>query len=98
MFWAGIEGGEALAALAGSTEDVLEPLGIAREKRGFSPHLTLARIRRPVPLKEMRQAIAQFESLEFGSTEIDRFYLFLSRPGAAGTVYTKLAEFRLAGQ
>lgn len=95
VFWAGIHAGAALADLAARTEDALEPLGIAREQRAFSPHLTLARIRRPVPLKAMREAIGKFELLEFGTLETDRFHLFLSRPGSAGTVYTKLAEFRL---
>jgi 2'-5' RNA ligase len=41
----------------------------------------------------MRQAIARLESVEFGSFEANRFHLFLSRPGSAGTVYSKLAEF-----
>ncbi|MGI8741486.1 MAG: RNA 2',3'-cyclic phosphodiesterase [Bryobacteraceae bacterium] len=97
VFWAGIHSGTALADLAKKTEDALEPLGIARERREFSPHLTLARLRLPVPLQVMQQAIAKFESLEFGSAEADRFHLYLSRPGSAGTVYTKLAEFKLAG-
>jgi 2'-5' RNA ligase len=96
VFWAGIHANEALADLANRTEDVLDPLGIAREKRAFSPHLTLARIRHPVPLQAMRKAIEKFESFEFGSVETDRFYLYLSRPGSAGTVYTKMSTFRLA--
>lgn len=93
-FWAAVHAGPALAQLARATEDALKPLGIAREKREFSPHLTLARIRQPVPLQPVRQAIAKLESLDFGSFEADRFHLYLSRPGPAGSVYTKLAEFR----
>lgn len=93
VFWAGVIGGAALAELAQRTEDALEPLGVAREQREFFPHLTLARIRQPVPLQAMRQTIARMDSLEFGSFEADRFYLYLSRPGSAGSVYSKLAEF-----
>jgi RNA 2',3'-cyclic 3'-phosphodiesterase len=93
VFWAGVIGGAALAELAKRTEDALEPLGLAREQRAFSPHLTLARIRQPVPLQAMRQSIAQIDSLEFGSFDADRFHLYLSRPGSAGSVYSKLAEF-----
>ena len=94
LFWAGVHAAPGLAELAQATEDVLDPLGVAREKRAFAPHLTLARIRQPVPLQAIRQAIAKIESLDFGSFEANRFYLYLSRPGSAGSVYTKLAEFR----
>jgi RNA 2',3'-cyclic 3'-phosphodiesterase len=93
VFWVGVVGGAPLAELAKTTEDALDPLGVPREQRAFSPHLTLARIRRPVPLQAMRQTIARIESLEFGSFEADRFHLYLSRPGPAGSVYSKLVEF-----
>lgn len=95
VFWAGVHGGAELALLASHTEDALVPLGIAREARPYSPHLTLARIRRPVPLQAMRDALARLDSSDFGSLETDRFYLYESRAGsAAGTVYSKLAEFQ----
>ena len=95
VFWAGVQGGAELASLAKSTEDALAPLRITRETRAYSPHLTLARIRRPVPLQAMRTAIARLDSSDFGSFETDRFYLYESRPGSAGTVYSKIAEFKL---
>jgi len=74
-------------------ESALAPLGIAKEDRDFSAHLTLARIKDPVPLQPLRGAIAQLESLEFGSFLADRFYLYRSQPGSAGSIYTKLSEF-----
>src|ERR1700676_5047042 len=40
VFWAGIVAGAELGALASFVDQALEPLGIAREKRAFSPHLT----------------------------------------------------------
>lgn len=94
VFWAGVEAAPELARLAEDTGNALEPLGIAREERGYAPHLTLARIRRPVPLKTLRDAIVEAGSLEFGSFETDRFHLYQSRPGATGTVYVQLSEFR----
>src|SRR5436305_9372781 len=41
VLWAGVNGGEELKRLASAVEDTLEPLGVARENREFSPHLTL---------------------------------------------------------
>lgn len=95
VFWAGVHGGTALTELAAATASLLEPLGVAQETRPFAPHLTLARITDAAPLQPMRQAIAQLASVEFGSFRAERFHLYLSQPGAAGTVYTKLSEYPL---
>lgn len=93
VFWVGVQAGDHLATLVHDIETVLAPLGIAKEDRGFSAHLTLARIKDPVPLQALRGAIAQMETLEFGSFLADRFHLYRSQPGAAGSIYTKLADF-----
>ena len=93
VFWAGVQGGDALAELAQDNDKVLEPLGIARETRAFTAHLTLARIKEPTPLEALRNAIEKVESAEFGSFQVDRFYLFRSQPGSAGSIYSKLSEY-----
>ncbi|HLH00395.1 MAG TPA: RNA 2',3'-cyclic phosphodiesterase [Bryobacteraceae bacterium] len=93
VFWVGVHAGEPLLSLIRDVESALSPLGIAKEDREFSAHLTLARIKEPVPLQPLRNAIAQLESLEFGSFTADRFYLYRSQPGSAGSIYTKLSEF-----
>jgi RNA 2',3'-cyclic 3'-phosphodiesterase len=95
VFWAGVEASSDLPALASDTDRVLEPLGLKPEGRPFSPHLTLARIKEPVPLQKLRDAIAALPSLDFGSFTADRFFLYQSRLSPAGSVYTKLAEFPL---
>ncbi len=95
VFWAGIHGGPQLETLARDVEAALLPLGIARDEREFSPHLTLARIKQPTPLDALRQAVADLQSVDFGAFSADRFYLYRSQPGSAGSIYTKLAEFSL---
>jgi len=97
IFWAGVEASADLAALAAATDRAFEPLGLKPEGRPFSPHLTLARIKEPVPLQKLRETIAALPSLDFGSFIADRFFLYHSRPGPAGSVYTKLGEFPLSG-
>jgi 2'-5' RNA ligase len=94
VFWVALHGGEPLDALVRDTDTALAPLGIAKEDRAFSAHLTLARIKDPVPLQALRNAIAQLESVEFGSFVADRFHLYRSQPGSAGSIYTKLSEYR----
>jgi 2'-5' RNA ligase len=43
VFWVGIESGPELTSLAAHVDESLLRLGIPREERAFSPHLTLAR-------------------------------------------------------
>lgn len=90
VFWAGVAGGTNLATLAHATEEAVFRIGVAREERKFSPHLTLGRIRETVPLDALRREVEAIDS-NFGSFTAYNFYLYLSRAGR----YTKLAEFPL---
>jgi 2'-5' RNA ligase len=92
LFWAAVKAPE-LTQLNDEIENALEPLGIAKESRAYTPHLTLARVRMPAPLQKTREVIAKLESVDFGSFVADRFWLYLSEAGAANSVYTKLAPF-----
>lgn len=97
VLWTGVKAGTELGALADDTDAALFRLGVAKETRKYSPHLTLARIKDiSVPLAPLRQAVAQLPSLEFGSFTADRFLLYESRPGPSGTIYIRLAEIPFA--
>ncbi|MGO4880976.1 MAG: RNA 2',3'-cyclic phosphodiesterase [Bryobacteraceae bacterium] len=97
VLFAGVDAAPDLAVLASQIDGALEPLGLKPEGRPFNPHLTLARIKDAVPLQKLRETIAALPSLDFGSFTADRFFLYQSRLGRAGSVYSKLAEFPLAG-
>jgi 2'-5' RNA ligase len=94
IFWCGIEA-PGLGELAADTDLATASIGIAREQRAFSPHLTLARIKGQVELQPLREAIAALPSLEFGAFQAGSFFLYQSTLRPAGSVYTKLAEFPL---
>jgi 2'-5' RNA ligase len=93
-FWCGIEAA-GLDALAAASDAATAALGVPRETRKFSPHLTLARIKDRPPLQSLREAIAAIPSLEFGEFEARNFYLYESKMQPGGSVYTKLSEFPL---
>jgi RNA 2',3'-cyclic 3'-phosphodiesterase len=95
VFWCGIEA-PGLAELAAATDGATATLGIESEKRAFSPHLTLARIKERVDLQPLREKVVALPSLDFGMFEARSFFLYLSKPGPKGSVYTKLSEFPLA--
>ena len=51
VLWVGLDDQAGLlAALAGDLESALVPLGVEAEKRGFTPHLTLARFKPPASI------------------------------------------------
>jgi 2'-5' RNA ligase len=93
VFWVGIQAPPELAQLASQIDRSLEPLGIAPEKRAFSPHLTLARIPERTPLDSLRRAIESLPAADFGAFKIDRFFLYQSRLSPGGSVYTKVGEY-----
>jgi len=99
ILFAAIKAGPELEQLARHTDDALANAGIERETRKFSPHLTLARIKDPtVSLAALRATIAKLDSLEFGSFVAQKFHLYLSKPGPAGSIYTQLAEIPFTKQ
>src|SRR6202035_3064012 len=88
VFWAGVEGGEALAALARSTEQAVATLGVPVETRVYSPHLTLGRVKDKVRIEDV---VAAAGNPDFGAFQATSFFLYLSANGK----YSKLAEFPL---
>jgi 2'-5' RNA ligase len=94
IFWCGIEA-PGLEKLAKDTDFACQNVGIEGEKRDFSPHLTLARVKERLDLQPLREKIASLASLDFGRFDARSFFLYLSKPGPKGSVYTKLREFSL---
>jgi RNA 2',3'-cyclic 3'-phosphodiesterase len=97
VLWAGIEANADLGALAAAAESALEPLGIARERRAFSPHLTLARFESPRGIYGLNASIAETGSIEFGRTIANEFHLYESVLKRSGAEYTRLATYIRAG-
>jgi 2'-5' RNA ligase len=99
VFWAGVETGAELGALASAVEASLEPLGIAKERRAFSPHLTLARIQSTDSsgLHRLQEAISSAGPLEFGASIAKEVHLYQSILKPDGAEYTRLATFRFPG-
>lgn len=96
VFWVGIEASPNLKTLAGNIEGGVEKLGTPREKREFSPHLTLARFERPRLPEELRKLIADNQRRAFGSLRTNEFHLIQSKLKPAGAEYTTVATFQFA--
>jgi RNA 2',3'-cyclic 3'-phosphodiesterase len=97
VLWAGIKANADLGALAAAAETALEPLDIARERRAFSPHLTLARLESPRGLDGLNAWIAEGGPIEFGRAIANEFHLYESVLKRSGAEYTRLATYNRAG-
>lgn len=84
ILWAGLADATPLADLVSSIDARLEGEGIARERRRFRPHLTLARCRPGVPEPLLRDWLARYGALALAPWEVDRFQLFESFLSADG--------------
>src|SRR4051812_20746807 len=106
VFWAGIEGDANLAPLAQAIDKACAALGIESDDRKFSPHLTLARSgsgsprpkkhEPPTPaLIRLAERITAMPAPEFGTMHATEFFLYESKLGPGGAVYSKLKSFPL---
>jgi RNA 2',3'-cyclic 3'-phosphodiesterase len=108
VFWVGMEAGPELATLAVLVDDKMAALGIPKEERVFSPHLTLARgpggSGSPRSRKgdgpnrtfeRLQEKLAALPAPEFGTMTTHEFFLYQSKLSPKGSQYTKLAGFAL---
>ena len=95
--WAGVGvGGAQVNALAQSIDAALATLGYARDKRAFSAHLTLGRVKGRGSIAPLAQALVAQADRSFGSMTVDSVLLFSSKLGRSGPRYQCLATMSLA--
>lgn len=94
VLWAGVHGGEELKTLARETEERLLTLGVKAEVREFSPHLTLARIKSPVPLRALREKVEGLKATTIGKFRAANFALYRSDPGSNASIYRQLRQYQ----
>ncbi|MGA2353899.1 MAG: RNA 2',3'-cyclic phosphodiesterase [Terriglobales bacterium] len=110
VFWIGLQAGPQLADLAANIDAAVAELGVPREDRPYSPHLTLARGgagRRSGSLKRQKQdspnttfavldkRLSAKGELDFGAMTAREFILYQSQLSPGGSKYTKLQRFPL---
>lgn len=97
VIWLGVEAGPELAQLAVAVEESLLKLGIPKENRPFSAHLTLGRLRMPDRIVAVKELLHKRAPLELGSFTASELYLYESKLSSEGSVYRKIARFPLTG-
>ena len=88
---------ESVAELASRAEAAARALGLPSEDRGFHPHVTLARIRRPWPPASVEEFRTEAGSWAFPAWHTRSVVLYESRLGREGATHTPLEEWSFAG-
>ena len=95
VLWLGVENADgALAQLAADVDMRLSEIGFEKEKRRFSPHLTIARIREPQKAKRLSEVHLQsrFVSQPFTVGEL---VVYQSQLQPTGSVYNAISRHAL---
>ena len=100
VLWAGIGGTDLpeLIALQGDLAGGLRQAGVPVEDRRFRPHLTLARVHRPLRAAERRRLqdwSTTWRDIDLGPLSVKEVRLMRSQLGAGPPRYSTLATFPL---
>ena len=108
VFWIGIQAGPELGRLADRIDAATAELGVPREERAFSPHLTLARggggsgspkWRKGdgpnATFTVLQKRLEAMTGIEFGTMTAREFFLYQSQLSPKGSKYTRLERFDL---
>jgi 2'-5' RNA ligase len=99
VIWVGLAGQlPELAALQRSIENRLATIGYPHEKRPFSGHLTLGRVKGLIAASRLTTAMGAFIDFASETFEVDRVVLFKSDLRPTGAAYTELRHVTLPGQ
>jgi 2'-5' RNA ligase len=98
VIWVGIQkGADKVYTLQKKVEDSLSDLGFEKEKREFSPHLTLGRIKSLGSRGDILRALRSLQEVDIGETTVERVCLMKSTLTPQGALYSELGSVSLKG-
>jgi 2'-5' RNA ligase len=93
VIYIGIQAPAALETIQRGIESASRRLGYESEERGFSPHLTIGRVKQNVTATEqqtIRRALEESKIDSLGTARVDSVHLYKSDLKPSGSVYTRL--------
>lgn len=95
IVWLGMPDSDRLKKLQEEIDVSMASLGFERERRLFSPHLTIGRIKTLTGTDLLMSRIETLKNKDFGNIEVSNFSLMKSELKPAGAQYAILTEFNL---
>ena len=97
VIWAGIKPVEEIIQLRNMIEKTLADVGISREKKKFTPHLTLCRLKHS-PSKKVARFLMENAFFESPMFEVHEFKLYSSNLTKKGAIHTVEDIFQLSNR
>jgi len=94
VLWTGVTPNPALIQLQARVESALARAGLAAESRRFSPHVTLARLRR-APAGRVEQFIVDHAQFRTEPFPVEQFILYSSFLSSSGAIHTREVAYAL---
>ena len=95
VIWVGLRNAEVLGKIAETLENELVSLGFKREKRGFHPHITMARVKGKKNKERVRQVLKDYWGEKFGTQKVENIRLKKSVLSREGPTYTTVREIKI---
>ena len=96
VLWVGVDRCPELEALQREVCAALSDAGVEGDRRRFSPHITIARFRRPVPQHAVAPFVAAHGLFASAPFEVSEFHLYSSVLAKGGAVHTIEQSYPLA--
>ena len=93
--WIGVENAEPLKKFAETIDTKLKDLGFEKEKRPFSVHLTIARIKSAKNKEKLIDLIDKYQNIELQKIKINNIILKKSILTPKGPIYTNLKQIKV---
>jgi 2'-5' RNA ligase len=94
VIWVGLKNAENIEMISKGIDESLSKLGFTREKRGFSPHLTIARVKSAKNKERLLRIIEKYKDVEFADFKVDSIKLKKSELTPKGPIYTTLLDIK----
>jgi len=95
VIWVGLEQYEKIKEIAKTIDEKLSKIGFKKEKREFSPHLTIGRLRSGKNKDKILHILNKYKDAEFNSFKIKSIKLIKSELTSKGPIYTTLEEVKI---
>jgi 2'-5' RNA ligase len=93
ILWVGVgQGADELCAIHDELEASFDSMGVRREERRFTPHITLGRVKSDRPLDDLSAVLTKQAAWKAGESPVREIHVMSSRLGSHGPKYTVLSR------
>jgi 2'-5' RNA ligase len=92
VIWIGIRDHNHLLRVVHDIEDAMEREGFDRERRPFSPHITIGRVRSTRGIDKLTAELVKYKSMDFGTQSAGSIHLIKSELKPGGAEYSTISS------